>query len=143
MSAIFFGVAIIVGVGLPANAGLTDSIGWWVLPLACLLCAAGNYWMGMRFNRHEPQEKFDAYIADIDARIDHSLQQGTFSMGVGFPPPRSMAEAQEQAQQAKQQARREGKRMFNQHTLFFIPMQHWTWIILAFAVLMTVVSFTS
>lgn len=108
-----------------------------MLPVS-ILCALGNYWLGMKINQRDPQAKAAAYIADMDARIDQFVRQGTFSLGPGHPRPSSMEEAWAQAGQAKQQARKDARRAFNQHTLFWIPMQHWSWVILAFGIFVSV-----
>lgn len=140
VSFVFLLLTGILGIGVPSGAGLTDDVAWWILLPVALAMAGLNYALGMHLNRHKPPERARADLADLEQRIDQTVAEGTFALGPGHARPSSYEEARAQADAYLQEAQAQARKTLDQHRLFWIPMQHWSWVILAFALFVTVMT---
>lgn len=130
----------ILGIGAPHGAGVpVTMIPFFVIPAAAVF-AGLNWWLGMRLNQWGPKAATEAEYATIEANVRHSVLTGHFSLGPGAPRPSSLQEAQAQAEHYLAQIRVGHSRAFNRHRLFWIPMQHITWVIAAFGLIVGVAS---
>ncbi|MDR1449619.1 MAG: hypothetical protein LBI84_05370 [Propionibacteriaceae bacterium] len=91
--------------------------------------AAGGvvcYFLGQWLNVTRPESQLAARMNARVAALHAAADGGVFSLGPGYAPPTSMAEAHAQADQlarAEYEALKKSTR--NQNSIFWVPMQYW------------------
>jgi len=122
LGAVYGLLAAMLGGGV-ASAFVDDS----VVPVtagAGFLCAAVATWFtGVALNRTSPQRRVEEWAGRRRAQLDELVASGRFSLGPGQPQPRSLDEARQMADDLFAHERLATTRAFNQHTLFWIPVQ--------------------
>lgn len=119
------GLFMALGAALGMTGDSPDLTGYFLLlGLGLLAAGAAVYFLGIWFNRTRPEEKLQDYVGQRRMELEHLVRGGSFHLGPGYPPPASMVEAQQQAAFLLEKEEAELRtRMYNHHTLFFIPMQ--------------------
>lgn len=102
------------------------------------IAAVATWFTGQAMNVTRPQKKIDAWYQAREQQLAQLVSSGQFSLGPGQAPPTSAAEAQSQSEVLLQQELRQARRSRNAHTMFFIPMQYWAFIIGAAAIVLLV-----
>lgn len=147
LPALFTLLAMMLGMGVMSSIvpeESTDSL----LPISagvCLAAAAAATWVvGKKLNVTGPGQRHDAWYAGRRQQLDHLVQTGDFSLGPGQPRPRSFAEARQQADWLlDQESRRVREGTTDQHTLFWIPMQAFAFLIGLGAVVLVGIGITN
>lgn len=103
-----------------------------------LVAAAGTWFAGNALNKTAPQKKIDAWAAEREQQLRQLVDSGQFSLGPGQPQPQSHAEAQQMATALLAAEKEQLRGAFNQHTLFWIPVQYFAFILPGIAVLVLI-----
>lgn len=135
LAVVYTAVAIMLCVGLPSS--MLD--GRWI-PLSAgvglAAAAAATWFTGRALNVNRPQARFDEWYQARAAQLTHLVDTGGFQLGPGQPLPSSHAEARQQADWLlAEEARTLRTRIFDVHTLFFIPMQYLGYVLGAIAII--------
>lgn len=135
----YVALAMMICVGAGSNLFATS---W--LPFSAsaglLASAAATWFTGRAMNVTRPQAKFDEWFQARSAQLSHLVDTGGFQMGPGQPLPRSHAEARQQADWLlDEESRALRSRMFDVHTVFFIPMQYLAYVFAAIGVIVLLV----
>lgn len=107
------------------------------------LAAVATWFTGNAMNRTSPGGKIRLWEAERRLQLAELVESGGFSLGPGQPQPRSMDEAQEMADALFEHERAQTKGAFDQHTLFWIPMQYSAFLFAALAVVCVIVGFVA
>ncbi|MDR1449620.1 MAG: hypothetical protein LBI84_05375 [Propionibacteriaceae bacterium] len=111
--------------GLAALFGSSGRTGFWTdvgLTAGGVIC----YFVGRWLNVTRPDRQLAASLADRAAELHADADSGVFSLGPGYAPPTSLAEAHAQADQlasAEYEAWKKNAR--RRHSLFWVPIQYW------------------
>lgn len=132
LAAAYVAVTGIFGIGIPWNIG-GESLRWVMTPVA-LLAAVACWFTGVHLNVTKPRKVVEEELPALQRQLEESVAAGTFRLA-NQPPPTSVDEARGQATAYLQfiAASRRGK---NWHTMFFIPMQYWAFLIAAWGIAM-------
>lgn len=101
-----------------------------------LLAAAASWFTGIAINRNAPHRRLEVLTEARKAELAEYVEKGTFSRGPGHPIPQSRSEALVMADAQLEYERSEAqKRLVNQHSLLFIPLQYWGFVLGGIAVM--------
>ena len=129
----FFLITGILGIGVPY--GLLGEAGKWLLIPVAIAAGVGCWFTGSHLNIVLPERYLTVELPRLRADIEAAVANGTFRLA-NQPPPRSLEEAQGQATTYLAFLAGSGKGMRNRHTLFWIPLQYWGFVILAWGIAM-------
>ncbi|QXT63668.1 hypothetical protein [Tessaracoccus palaemonis] len=122
----------IFGIGIPWSVG-GASLKWIMLPVA-LVMAVACWFTGRYFNVVKPRRVVEQELPALRQQLEASVAAGTFRLA-NQPPPTSLEQARGQAEGYLQfiSGQHHGR---NWHTMFFLPMQYWAFLIAAWGVAM-------
>lgn len=116
------GVPICIGLGIAAGG-------------------VGAHFLGQHLNVAAVDQKVEGHLAQRQAELDHLVQSGQFQLAPGHPMPASVEEGRAQADQLLAGERQYlAKRLRNQHTLFFVPLQYAAFGIVAIGLMIAVLA---
>jgi hypothetical protein len=98
------------------------------------LAAVATWFTGRAMNVTGPLRKVEEWRVHRELQLAELVESGQFSLGPGQPQPRSYEEARQMSAALLQAELQAAQRVKNVHTLFFIPMQFWAFILAALAV---------
>ncbi|MGN7979095.1 hypothetical protein ACTJJ4_16075 [Microbacterium sp. 22195] len=136
-----WGILAVIYAG--AAAALFGGLGSTFLPYAAVPvsiaigmigAAIATWYTGQALNGTGAQRKIDAWAKARSEQLHELVETGRFSLGPGQPQPQSVEEARQQSAWLFEQETQQAQRARNQHTLFFIPLQYWAFVIAAVAV---------
>ncbi|MFV0429317.1 MAG: hypothetical protein ACK5KO_07825 [Arachnia sp.] len=124
-------LGLVIGLGLagslPVAEGSSVASLWFAVlgGLGLLFGGTGAWLLGNRLNQASPQVKLQEHIHARAATYEKLINVGQFTRGPHFPWPASSDDAHHQAQAQLQQDEAVLRKMlFNQHTVYGIPMQY-------------------
>lgn len=120
-------VAGILGGGV-ASTFVDQDLLPFTFSLTLILAAVATWFVGSWFNKIRPQARIDEWAAARKSQLEQLVGAGQFSLGPGQPQPRSYEEAQAMADQLMEAELAATKSAFNQHSVFWIPMQYFAFV---------------
>ena len=98
--------------------------------IGLLLAAAATWFTGIALNQSVPRRRLAAVMELREAELEEYVEHHTFSLGPGYPPPQDEHEARRMAKTLLAHEQAEAmKELTNRHTFFFVPMQHWGFVL--------------
>ena len=129
---------VALGIGGGVAEGSTNGELWWLVLVTGLLAAVGNWFLGVYFNKTRPARQIEPHWESLNHSVRESLARGQFFLGGRWPRPASQQDAEQQAYTFLQQERARLNRGYNQHRLFWVPMQYMSLLIIVLSVLAAV-----
>ncbi|MFW6597565.1 hypothetical protein ACQBAU_03385 [Propionibacteriaceae bacterium Y2011] len=120
----FVAMLVFVGGGASIMGDAFNTFGGFSAAVGLLLAAGGCWFVGQYINQTKPQRVLDEWLPARRAQLDQLVTSGGFQIGPGQPRPSSEAEARAQADFLLEQETAMRRQSFNQHTLFWIPLQY-------------------
>jgi len=126
--AIFLPTLVAVGVFKLTGGNVEVSVA------ATMASGVALWFIGHYLNKIGPKRDIEKAMANRSAELHAQVDQGGYYRGEGYPLPTSLADAHRQADEQLADEHKELKSSMRfGHTLMFIPLQYWAFVVVAVA----------